>query len=201
MSDLPRDYKLISGETITLRHASLDDAERIHKFFLKLPEENRIYLMNNVIDIEVVKHRLRQIDKSHFRIIALLNDEVVADGTIDHSSYGWYSHIGHVRIMVSHEQRHKGIGTILLNELIIIATREKVEKLCVDVMAEQRKIIETLKKIGFKKELLKKNYAKDIYGNYHDVCVLSNDISKVWRKFKEHVYSLDVNYSRLLSGM
>ena len=49
-------------------------------------------------------------------------------------------------------------------------------------------------------EATRKKYAKDLQGKLHDVILMSNDLSKVWRSLARQIEELDTQPSRTIEG-
>jgi hypothetical protein len=75
---------LKDGTKVVIRDLVVDDLDRMMKFYGSLPEEDRKYLRVDVTNRNIVAKRIRLIEQGNvFRIIALHNDDVVADGALE----------------------------------------------------------------------------------------------------------------------
>ena len=87
---------------VLVRPMRSDDLERSLAFFRALPEEDRLPLRRDVTTPEVAQERMREIEEgSARRLVALVGDEIVADGTLDLAHYGWERHVGEMRLIVA----------------------------------------------------------------------------------------------------
>jgi len=66
---------------VTIRELQIKDLDRLMKFYSGLPLEDRKYLRIDVTNRGVVQQRIELTKEGNvFRLIALHNDEIVADG-------------------------------------------------------------------------------------------------------------------------
>jgi len=202
MSTKEQVVNLAGGQELTVRQPIPErDLDRLTEFFKRLPNQLRSYLRYNVTDPELCRKRLELVDeKDHWRLVAELHGNIVGEGALDREPFGWTHHLAHVRIVVEPNVRQLGIGTVLLRRLVELGKVASVERFYCEVIKEHTEMIDTLEKEGFVYEITRKDYAKDIRGQLHDVIVLSNDQSKVWRKLEEHINELDIKMPRIFYG-
>jgi len=202
MNEKKKGIKLADGREVIIRKPDPDqDWERLLKFFTKLPRRLRSYLRYNVTDAELCRKRLELVDEhDHWRLIAELEGEIVAEGAMDREPFGWTHHLAHVRTVVDPEVANLGINTILLRRFVQLGRTEGIERFYSEVLREHMDMIRALEKEGFVYETTRRDYAKDIKGRLHDVVILSNDQSAVWRKLRENVEELDIQMSSINRG-
>ena len=86
---IEKDVTLKDGTAVHIREMTPDDVDRSLRFFLTLPQEDRIYLRRDVTDREVIVQRIREIRSGAVRrIVATLGDGIVADGSLEISGQG-----------------------------------------------------------------------------------------------------------------
>jgi RimJ/RimL family protein N-acetyltransferase len=202
MSEKKKGIKLAGGREVIVRKPDADrDWERLVDFFGRLPRRLRSYLRYNVMDPELCRKRLKLVDEQdHWRLIAELDDRIVAEGSMDREPFGWTHHLAHVRTVIDPEAANLGIGTVLLRRFVQISRTEGIERFYSEVLREHADMIASLEKEGFVYETTRRDYAKDIKGRLHDVVILSNDQSAVWRKLRENVEEMDIQMSSVFRG-
>lgn len=202
MGKYPKTFITQCDDKILIRPASLDDIDNIHRFYTSLSDEVRHLLRYDLAVKEILESRLKEIDnKEHWRIIAMLGDKIIGDGTIDRHIYGWRKHVGNVRTIVDSEYYHRGIGSCIVLELINISQRSGIEILDCELLPSQTNTIKTLVRIGFEKVCERKDYIKDIDGKSKDLIFMSNNIVDTWNVLEHHIHELDLNYSATQAGM
>jgi len=198
--EFPKIRKLKDGTEIKIRLMDRNDRDRILEFFKNIPEEEKIYLRENVSDPkEIENYWIRRIeDKYSITLLAFLMNEMVGEATLHQDMAGWSSHVGHIRINVAKKFQSRGIATILADEIYNIATKVGLEKVCAEIIREQEKALKIFKHLGFKEEAILKDHVKDLKGQKHDLILLSNNPSELLDEIKRHIEFMDMG---LLSGV
>jgi hypothetical protein len=62
MGPYPKTVRLKDGSAVVVRPMQADDLDRSHRFFLALPEEDRLHLRADVTDREILKIRMENSD-------------------------------------------------------------------------------------------------------------------------------------------
>jgi RimJ/RimL family protein N-acetyltransferase len=192
MGSYPKTVRLRDGTEVTLRKLGLDDLERSHRFFLSLPEEDRLSLRLDPTHIENFRVRLEPSDaQDHWRVIALAGDEIVAEATLHQPRYGWTRHTGELRCVVSPDCQGKGLGSILFAEIYQEATRRRIERLYGLVLREQQAAMRISEKLGFRAELVLSDHLRAPGGELQDVVVMTVNIRDLWRRLEDLMRTMD----------
>ena len=178
---------LKNGTTILLRELSMEDKERSLNFFRALSADDRRYLRVDVTKSEIVERRIQQgVDGKVFRLAALVNDEIVGDGALEFGGEQlWRDHIGEMRIIVSNEYRGKGLGNIIIREIVRVAEQREIEKIVVKMQAPQTSVRAVCEKLGFRVDAEVPNYVKDQDGNLQSLVIMSCTLDEWWREMKD----------------
>jgi len=186
---------LKDGTKVVIRHLSLDDLDRMMKFYCSLYSEDRKYLRVDVTNRDVVEERIRAVEAGNvFRIIALYEDDVIADGALELSAEEWRKHQGELRVIISKEFQRKGLGMIMMRELHLIAVEKKVEKVIAKMMKPQIAARTICQKLGFREELIIPDYVQDQAGKTQDLVIMICDIKDFWKEL-DHFY-MDSDWQR-----
>jgi len=181
--------KLKDGTSVTIRLLRLDDLDKLMKFYRGLPIEDRKYLKFDVLNRKVVAKRLKRIETGDdIRIIALLNNEVIASGALELSGEQWSKHQGEIRVISAHGFQHKGLGTIMIRELYFIAVQKKVELIIARMMRPQVGAQHIFRRLGFREELMMPDFVKDIEGGTQDLIVMTCNVKDLWKEL-DHLFS------------
>lgn len=176
---------LKDGTKVSIKELSGVDLEGLMKFYRTLPEEDRKYLRVDVTDRHVVEQRIKLIEEGNVvRIIALHDDEIVADGALELSAEEWRRHQGELRVIVTRDFQHKGLGMIMMRELYFIAARRKVEKVIVKMMRPQISARNICRKLGFHEEHLIPDYVRDLSGKLQDLIIMTCDMDEFWKELE-----------------
>jgi len=180
---------LKDGTKVVVRDLTRDDLDRMMKFYQSLPEEDRKYLRVDVTNRNTVEKRIKASESDDIvRIIALLGDEVIADGALELTREEWRKHQGELRVIVDNNNRHKGLGLIIMRELYNIAVEKKVELIIAKMMRPQVAARTICRKLGFREELMIPDYVRDQKGETQDLIIMACDIDDFWKEL-DHFYS------------
>lgn len=179
---------LKEGTKVVIKNLTLNDLDRIMKFYSSLPEEDRTYLRVDVTNKDIVEQRIRDIELGNvFRIIALHGDDIIADGALELTIEEWRKHQGELRVIIAKKFQRKGLGMIIMRELYFLAVEKKVEKVVVKMMRPQIAARTICRKLGFHEELLIPDYVRDQTGKSQDLVIMTCEINDFWKEL-DHFY-------------
>lgn len=192
MASFPKTMTLKGKEELTLRPAEQADERALVEFFAAVPEEDRLFLKEDVSDPAVVKSWLQHLDHERiFPLLALHGSEVVGDGTLHCNPFGWSRHVGEVRVVVARSWQRKGVGQLLVRELVARAIDRGLEILEANVLEGQHDALRAFERIGFKVETVLKGRATDRTGRRRDVLVMTRDVSELWRRMEDMITDME----------
>jgi L-amino acid N-acyltransferase YncA len=172
-----KEVKLKDGTKILLRPMVIEDQEALYEFFKAVSEEEARYLRDDVKSRLLIESWAKNLDYSRtLPILAIKDDIVIADATINRRRSGWKWHIGTVRIFVHKDYRNRGLGELMVDELARIAYRLGIEKLILEIPDTSVATINAFTKAGFHRAALIPNMAKDRQNMPVDLAVMMKDI-------------------------
>ena len=196
---MSRKVKLKDGTPVAIRPMTRDDLDRSHAFFGELDAEDRAYLRRDVSARAVVEERIRAMDSGKVkRLVAVLDDRIVADAALELEGGGWKQHVAEVRLIVASEVQRKGLGRLMARELFSIAAEEQVEEIMVKMMRPQIAARSIFRRLGFHEETLLPDYVKDLSGQKHDLILMRCDLEALWEKMEDAVVHGDWQRGRSL---
>jgi len=188
--------KLKDGTAVEFRPMSKNDLNRSFDFFKSLPEEDRQYLRFDVSRREFVEQRIRSLDAPGTkRMVAIINDDIVADGALEMDSHEWKKHLGEIRLIVSRAHQRKGLGMLMARELYRLARSESLEQIAVKMMRPQTRARAIFERLGFKEEASLAGYVRDIKGEKQDLIVMCCNVEKLWQELED--YLIDSDWQRV----
>ena len=125
------------------------------------------------------------------RLVAVVDEQIVADGSLELEVQGWKEHIAEIRLIVARPFQRKGLGTLMARELYLIAASKKVEEIIVKIMGPQVGVQNIFKRLGFHQEAVLHHYVKDISGTKQDLIVMRCDLEELWQKLGDHIVDSD----------
>ncbi len=169
----PKKIALRDKSELVVRPLGSGDRDALLHFFRQVPEEDRLYLADDVTDPKVVDRWCAAVNLSNvLPLLGLVGSEVVADATLHGQTGGWQSHIGRVRVVVHPKYRGKGVGAALVKELIDVAIDVGLDKLDAEFVVEQERAMHAFQRIGFVKVAELPEHVLDRHGAPHDLVLM-----------------------------
>jgi len=189
-SELNRYRKVVKakdGSVVVLRPMVVTDRDGLVALFRQLPEDSRRLLKHDVTDESLVASWADELDYSRvFPLVAQVGDEIVADATLHRYPGTSTRHVGQIRIVTGPSIQGKGLGTIILKELVDLAEKLGLEQLKAEIPLgpdAARPALRSFERMGFRQEAVFKDYFKSAEGGYHDVAVLFLVVKEHWKEF------------------
>ncbi len=187
LRNYPMEARLKDGTAVILKPFEKKDKDALYEFFVTLPEEDRIYLKDDVTDPLVIERWARELNYDRvFPLLAWDGNRVVGDGTIHRSSTGWMRHVGTIRIAIEKGFQRKGLGTVIAKELFYFALKSGLEKIVAEMHDVQFGAHKVFEKLGFKREATLKNHVVDQIGVKHDLFIYTMDLAHFWEELRDH---------------
>jgi len=175
----PKTAALEDGTLITLRPLVKEDEQALLEYFQELPLEDRLCLKEDVTDPKVIENWIHELDYDNvFPLIAVDGGRIIGDATLHFSPIGWTKHQGEVRLTTSTQHRVKGLGTILVQNLIDIASGLGLEQLSIEIPPVLDKAFYLFEKLGFKEVAHLQGFVKDMEGKESDLVLMIRQLSK-----------------------
>jgi len=184
MNDLKKMGKLKNGTEVLLRPMVKADRKAVGDFFGRLTSSVLQYVRNDVTDPKVLDKWFDQLNYDRvFPLLAFKDNKVVANGTLHRVGYGWRKHLGTIRIVVEPAFHGKGLGTLMINELVDLSHEFGLEKLMVEFPLRAHGALAMFKKAGFSPRAVIEGLMKDRHGENLDIVIMVMDVAA-------HVYRI-----------
>lgn len=198
----PKEASLKDGRRVTIRPLARGDFSKLCEFFQRLPEEDRLFLHDDVTDPRLIQ---KWTDRINFdEVIPIVAEDagtIVADGTLHLGTQKWMRHVGQIRLVTARTHRHSGLGTIVARELVTIAEQNNLEKLYGNVIEDDVAATRVLAQLGFKKVAVLKDFAKDQHGRKRDVAIMINDVAEMSRLLEDWIQDSMIPAYRVPGGL
>ena len=192
-----KNAKLKDGSEVNIREMTGDDVTRSFEFFKALPKKDRAYLRVDVTNRDIVERRINTIGNGGtLRLVADIEGEIVADGSLELEKQDWKRHIAELRLIVARPYQHKGLGMLMARELFALAASRKVEEIIVEVMGPQIGALSIFERLGFHQEAVLHSYVKDIEGVKQDLILMRCDLESLWSKLDAFMTDFDWQRTR-----
>jgi len=185
MAPYQKEGVLKDGTRVILRPMVQEDRDRLLEFFRDLEEKDRLFLRSNVLDPAVIDHWVSHIDYQRvFPLLAEYQGRIVGDATLHMRKVGWKRHLGNVRLVVAKDFQGKGLGTLLINEIVELAGEFGLEKLVAEIHFQAQAALTVFKHAGFSVKAVFEDLVKDPQGRNSDLVVMVCDVQARERQNK-----------------
>lgn len=168
---------LKDGSRVILRPMVKEDRDKLLDFFHRVDERDLIFLRSDVRDPATIDDWVNHIDYHRvFPLIAEADGKIVGDATLHMRKVGWKRHLGNIRVVVAKEAQGKGLGTLMVNEIVDLAAEFGLEKLVAEIHLLAPTAIATFKKAGFTAKAIFEDLVKDPTGQRGDLVVMVCDV-------------------------
>ena len=174
IAGFPMVYLTTDGAQMTIRPMVPEDKDDLLAFFRRIPEADRFGLKDDVTDPKVIEQWALTLDYGRaLPLLAILDGQIVGDGTLHHSRAGARRHVGEVRVVVDPAYRSRGVGRALLHKLIDIAGAKELKKLMFEVVADtEAAASHTAQVLGFIPVASLSGQIQDTSGHAHDLIIM-----------------------------
>ena len=177
LAGYPKKVQLHTGTGVTIRPMVKEDADKLHTFFSRVPREDRLFLRDDVTMRDVIDAWARDLDYDRvLPLVAEVGGNIVGDATLHRRKFGWTSHVGKVRLLIDKDYRGKGLGALMIEELISVAKKAGLGLLVAEIMGNQAAALSAFRRLGFEKEAVFYNYVKDQAGEERNLVVMMKNL-------------------------
>lgn len=160
-----------------LRRVTPADVDTLLALFDTLPERDRSFLEHR-LDRETIARWGADGDSAKRWLIDAGGQAHAYVAVIP--GEGWSKHVGELRLVVTGDQRRRGLGRMLARHGLIEGMAIGLSKITVAVDAERPGDIEMFASIGFRAEALLEDHIRDSTGATHDLAVLCHDVRQAY---------------------
>jgi RimJ/RimL family protein N-acetyltransferase len=188
MEGFPKTMRVKGGLEIVVRPLERSDEAELFRFFSSLPENERLFLRDDVTQREVVHRWIEELGSPELvRLVALREGRIVGDATLRRPARGWMRHVGEVRAVVAPESQRHGVASTLVRELCGQAVLCGLDKLVVMAAQDQAGALTSLERLGFVREAVLRNHVTDIRGKKRDLIIMANHTEELWHRMADMI--------------
>jgi len=163
--------KLKDGRTVLIREFRIEDKENFIEMYESLSDEAVRWGMPPYTRERLEKGWLSNL-QNLISIIAFYNDKIVGHAQIFKFPHPRLKATGDL-IVYLHQNFHSvGLGTTMLSKLIELAKKERLHRIGLTVVADNKPAVNLYKKFGFKIEGVKRDAYFGEDGKYYDELVM-----------------------------
>ena len=177
MAPYSKEGILKDGTRVLLRPMVQEDRDKMLDFFRHVDEKDLLFLRSDVRDPAVIDHWVSHIDYQRvFPLLAEAAGRIVGNATLHMRKVGWKRHLGNVRVVVAKDYQGRGLGTLLVNEIVELAGEFGLEKLVAEIHLQAVTALAMFKKAGFSVKAVFEDLVKDPAGRSSDLVVMVCDV-------------------------
>lgn len=185
MDKYPKTYRTKQNLKLTIRPRAKEDRVNLSSFFSEIPKEDLIIYREDVYKSHSIETWfLDESYKKDLQLLALLDKEVIAEGTIHKEGLYWQN-AAEIKLIVKPSYRRQGIGSYMFNTLLYEFFQRRLQKVIVRYMPSNESFIKIINRYGFKPETVLKSYVKiDEEEKDQDLIIASYNLEDWLRKFE-----------------
>lgn len=176
MSDVPMlvpPVTLNDGRVVIIRPLQSDDKARLLAFGEALPQDDWMYLENDLRSVDTVARLVNASGAEHWRqVVAIDGDQIAAYASV-RALTGRASHVANVQLIVGESWRRLGLGRVMGNVIFAKAQKLQASKVVAEMLEAQKSGQAIFARLGFRIEGTLRNHARDRHGNRHNVVVMA----------------------------
>jgi RimJ/RimL family protein N-acetyltransferase len=184
LSAYPKKLELDDETALTVRPLIPQDRAQIGEFFERVPQEDRVFLKEHLLNREEVEIWLDEVDIDRETVMVAVAagggrageprpEQIVGTAILERQLRGWSRHVGEIRIVADPDFRRRGLGHRLAETIFDLAKHSGLEKLFALMMADEPGPIRVFKRLGFRTEATLNDQVKDWRGRPHDMLVMA----------------------------
>ena len=186
VKNYPKQVPWEDGSTITLRPLLKDDEPAFLAYFQSLAPEERVELKEEVTDPKVIENWMETLDYDiMLPLVALHEERIVGAASLRFSLSAWTRHQGQVNLSTDPQYRAKGLGTLLIQNLMDLATQLGLEQLTAEIPTELTKAFYLFEKLGFEKAAVLPGFVMDAAGRESDIVLMIKSLAPAEIEFRQ----------------
>ncbi len=175
----PLQTKLRDGIPVVVRPVAARDDVKLQKFFLSVPEEERLFIKQPITDRTLFRHWCRQPDfERNLPLLMLQGKKVIGEATLHQRGGGWKRHVGLITLLTHPEYRGRDVSKVLLTELIHIARHCGLRRLEAELNGERKIALQVLAQLGFNELMRLEDYVLDMKAVTHDYVLMGRNLKQ-----------------------
>lgn len=173
----PLEVALRDGTKCVVRPVARRDDVKLQKFFLFVPEEERLFIKQPITDKTLCRQWCRQPDfERNLPLLMLHGNKIIGEATLHQRSGGWKRHVGLITLLTHPEYRGRDVSKILVTELIHVARHVGLRRLEAEVNGERKIALQALAQLGFNELMRLDDYVLDMKAVTHDYVLLGKNL-------------------------
>ena len=176
--EYPREVKLREGST-RVDWMKPSDRDRLLALARAIPEHDLLFMHRDLTRDDAVHSWMLELERGELvSLMAEREGALLGYASVQPERDPWSRHVAELRVLVSPEQRGRGLGQALTQEAFAVALSAGIEKIVARMTPDQKSAIRTFQGLGFRPEALLQEHLRDGDGQKHDLLILSHDVAR-----------------------
>ena len=151
----------------------------LRAFLDGLPDGDVTFIKEDILDPAVAEGWARTPGRTRLSVAVGESDVIVGLVSV-RPLLGWSAHVGELRLVVLPAARGHGVGRRLARHALREALETGLDKIVVEVVAEQEGAIRMFSELGFRGEAVLSDHIRDRSGELRDLLVLAHSVGDEW---------------------
>ena len=167
---------LKDGVRVLIRPMVREDYDKLLEFYGSAGDEDMLIFRHHVKDPALIKEWCEHLDYDKvLPLLALVKERVVGSASL-HYFEGPKRHVAEVRVYLTKDYRHRGLGMKMVRELVDFARKQDIRILVAEIIAEQPKVVRAFQQAGFTSQCTLEDYFMYPDGDTSDVVFTTMDL-------------------------
>jgi GNAT superfamily N-acetyltransferase len=173
----PIEVKLRDGTPVVVRPVARRDDVKLQKFFLSVPEEERLFIKQPITSRTLFHDWCRQPDfERNLPLLMLHGKKIIGEATLHQRGGGWKRHIGLITLLTHPQYRGRDVSKVLVSEMIEIARQCGLRRLEVELNGERKIARQVMAQLGFAEIVFLRDYVLDMKAVTHDYIIMGMNL-------------------------
>jgi RimJ/RimL family protein N-acetyltransferase len=171
---------LKNQKRVMLRFLSEEDRQDLISLFQDAADEDLRFCKHDLKDLHLLSHWLDHINSPRLLSLGavdLENNQLIAAATMLRGKHT-ANHIGEIKLFIAEPFRNLGLGSILIDELMLSAAQENLHWIKAEVVVDQKQMIKALRNKGFQIRANLEDFFMRKDGVTHDVALMMRALNQ-----------------------
>jgi RimJ/RimL family protein N-acetyltransferase len=171
---------LKNQKRVMLRFLNEGDRQDLFSLFQTASAEDLRFCKHDLKDLNLLNHWLDHINSPRLLPLAALdleNNQLIAAGTLLRGKHS-ANHIGEIKLFIAKPFRNLGLGSTILDELMLLAAQENLHWVKAEVVLDQKEMIKALRNKGFQIRANLEDFFMRKDGMTHDLVLMMRAVSE-----------------------
>lgn len=175
----PLKTSLRDGSECVIRPLGKKDELKLQKFFMSVPEPERLFVKKPISDKALFQAWCRKPDfHRNLPLLMWHGTRIAGEATLHQRGGGWKRHIGVVTVLTHPDYRNRDVAKILVDEIVHAARHLGLRRLEVELIGERKVAIRAMEQLGFHELYRLTDYVMDMQSKLHDYVVMGMSLGQ-----------------------